>query len=87
MDDPADGSSQNRPGWYQLDGCVSTRNRKVEGSNPSSGSKAAGQRALPALLTARRQQAVIPFGCDRAAPLRYVGVPPASLLRRGLDAP
>jgi hypothetical protein len=38
MDDPADVSSQNRPGWYLLDECVSTRNRKVEGSNPSSGS-------------------------------------------------
>jgi hypothetical protein len=31
-------SSQNRPGWHLLDECVSTRNRKVVGSNPTSGS-------------------------------------------------
>jgi hypothetical protein len=37
-------SSQNRPGWHLLDGCASTRNRKVVGSNPTSGSKSAGQR-------------------------------------------
>ena len=46
MDDPADVSGQNRPGWYLVDGCVSTRNRKVVGSNPTSGSKTAGQRAF-----------------------------------------
>jgi hypothetical protein len=39
-----------------------TRNRKVEGSNPSSGSKAQVRRALLALLTAQWQQAVIPLG-------------------------
>ena len=43
MDEPADTSSQNRPGWYLLDEGVSTRNRKVVGSNPTSGSKTAGQ--------------------------------------------
>jgi hypothetical protein len=43
VDDPADLSSQNRPGWYLLDTCVSTRNRKVEGSNPSSGSICPGE--------------------------------------------
>jgi hypothetical protein len=32
-------SSQNRPDRHLLDGCVSTRNRKVVGSNPTSGSK------------------------------------------------
>jgi hypothetical protein len=42
MDDPANVSTQNRPGWHLLDGCTSTRNRKVEGSNPSSGSNASG---------------------------------------------
>ena len=62
MDEPADVSGKKGPGWYLLDGCVSTRNRKVEGSNPSSGSETAGQRAFLALLTARRQQAVIPLG-------------------------
>jgi hypothetical protein len=49
MDDPADTSSQNRPGCL-LDTCVSTRKRKVEGSNPSSGSKTAGQRVRVVLL-------------------------------------
>ena len=43
MDEPADLSSQDRPGWHLLDKCVSTRNRKVEGSNPSSGSVCPGQ--------------------------------------------
>jgi hypothetical protein len=62
MDDPADVSSRNRTGWHLLDGCVSTRNRKVEGSNPSLGSKTAGQRADLASLAARRRQPVIPLG-------------------------
>jgi hypothetical protein len=31
-------SSQNGPGWYLVDNWVSTRNRKVAGSNPTSGS-------------------------------------------------
>jgi hypothetical protein len=39
MDDPTDLSSQDRPGWYLLDKCASTRNRKVVGSNPTSGSQ------------------------------------------------
>jgi hypothetical protein len=30
MDDPANESTQNRPGWHLLDGCTSTRNRKVD---------------------------------------------------------
>ena len=44
MDNPADVSSQDRPGWHLLDEGSSTRYRKVVGSNPTSGSKAAGQR-------------------------------------------
>ena len=39
-----------------------TRNRKVVGWNPTSGSKTAGQRAFLASLTARWRQAVIPSG-------------------------
>ena len=46
----------------QLEGFGPTRNRKVVGSNPTSGSKTAGQRAFLALLTAQRQRAVIPLG-------------------------
>jgi hypothetical protein len=42
-----------------------SRIRKVEGSNPSSGSKTAGQRDFQDLLAARRQQAVIPLVEDR----------------------
>jgi hypothetical protein len=62
MDEPADTSSHNRPAWYLVDGRVSTRNRKVVGSNPTSGSKSAGQEAFLTLLTARLQPAVIPLG-------------------------
>jgi hypothetical protein len=69
-------SSQDGTGRVQLEGFGPTRNRKVEGSNPSSGSKTAGQRAFLALLTAQRQQAVIPLGRISApqapAPLRYL---------------
>jgi hypothetical protein len=79
MDDPADVSSQDGSGRHLLDEGFSTRNRKVEGSNPSSGSKTAGQRAFLVSLTAHRQEAVIPLGWisapqARPAPLRYVGV-------------
>ena len=37
MDEPADVGSQDRSGWHLVDGCVSTRNRRVEGSNSSWG--------------------------------------------------
>jgi hypothetical protein len=43
MDDPADVSSQNGSGRHLLDEGFSTRNRKVVGSNPTSGSKTAGE--------------------------------------------
>jgi hypothetical protein len=42
MDDPADVSSQDGSGRHVLDEGFSTRNRKVVGSNPTSGSKTAG---------------------------------------------
>ena len=54
-------SSQDGTGRVQLEGFGPTRNRKVEGSNPSSGSKTAGQSVFLVLLTERRQQAVIPW--------------------------
>ena len=54
MDEPADVSSENRTRHHLLDEGSSTRNRKVVGSNPTSGSKAAGQRAFPALLNTQR---------------------------------
>ena len=37
----------NRPGWYLLDKCVSTRNRKVVGSSPTSGWRASGASSPP----------------------------------------
>jgi hypothetical protein len=78
MDDPTDVSNQNGSGRHTLDEGSSTRNRKVVGSNPTSGSKTAGQRASLALLTAQRRQAVIPLSwiiaAGAPAPLRYVGV-------------
>jgi hypothetical protein len=43
MDDPADVSSQNRPRSHLLDEGFPTRNRKVVGSNPTSGSKLPAQ--------------------------------------------
>jgi hypothetical protein len=49
LDDPTDVSSQNRPGWHLVDEDSPTRNRKVEGSNPSSGSKTAAQRVYTVL--------------------------------------
>jgi hypothetical protein len=62
----------------QLEGFGPTRNRKVEGSNPSSGSKTAGQRVFLRVRTVRWRRAVIPWVDQRAAgaptPLRYVGV-------------
>jgi hypothetical protein len=73
MDDPADVSSENRTRKHLLDEGFSTRNRKVEGSNPSSGSKTAGQRPFLALLTVQRRPAVIPLGRIIApqAPARF----------------
>ena len=83
MDDPTDVSSQNGSGRHTLDEGFSTRNRKVEGSNPSSGSKTAGQRASLALPTARRHQAVIPWvGSSRRRRAR-----PASLHRGAARLP
>jgi hypothetical protein len=52
-------------GADQIDANHPTRNRKVVGSNPTSGSKTAGQRAFLAELTVQRQQAVIPLGWRR----------------------
>jgi hypothetical protein len=48
-------------GADQIDAEHPSRNRKGEGSNPSSGSKTAGQRPFLALPSADRQQAGIPL--------------------------
>jgi hypothetical protein len=58
-------SNLSRPdpsGTIQIDAEHPSRDRKVVGSNPTSGSKTAGQRAFLALRTAQRQPAVIPWG-------------------------
>jgi hypothetical protein len=92
MDDPADVSSQNRPGWHLLDEGSPTRNRKVVGSNPTSGSISAGQKVFLAMLTGQRQQAVIPLVGHRAvsasahfatrSPSGRLSAPSMDLLRR-----
>jgi len=50
MDERADVSSENATRQHLLDECSSTRNRKVVGSNPTSGSKTPAQRACLVLL-------------------------------------
>jgi hypothetical protein len=47
-------SSKNPTGAVRFDWKHLARNRKVEGSNPSSGSKTAGQRAFRTSLAAQR---------------------------------
>jgi hypothetical protein len=54
-------------GAIQADAEHPSRIRKVEGSNPSSGSKTAGQRAFLASLTTQRQPPVIHLGWISAA--------------------
>jgi hypothetical protein len=80
------GPVPEQPGWFwavQLEGFGPTRNRKVVGSNPTSGSKTAGQRPFLALCTARRQQAVIPLvGSSRRRRAR-----PAALRRSAAHLP
>jgi hypothetical protein len=64
-------------GAVQIDAEHPSRNRKVEGSSPSSGSKTAGQRACVASLAAQRQPAVFLWVAHGAAgtfhPLRFAG--------------
>jgi hypothetical protein len=66
-DEPSNVSSLDPSGAVQADAEHPSRNRKVVGSNPTSGSKTAGQRGCRALLIGHGQQAVIPLGLDRAA--------------------
>jgi hypothetical protein len=77
-DEASNVSRLDPSGADQADAEHPARNRKVEGSNPSSGSKTADQRGSRALLTAQRQPAVIPLGRTsrprRNGPLRCVGV-------------
>jgi|SRR5215207_408865 hypothetical protein len=70
-DGPSNVSRLDPSGADQADADHPTRNRKVEGSNPSSGSKTAGQRVCLALPRASGNQAVIPLVGHCAA-----GVPP-----------
>ena len=51
-------SSQDGSGRVQLEGFGPTRNRKVEGSNPSSGSIPSGRRAVKQDERMRVDQAV-----------------------------
>ena len=74
-------SSQDGPGRVQLEDFGPTRNRKVEGSNPSSGSKTPGQRVFLRMLTAQRQEAGHSFGSDITPPALW----PTSLVVFGWD--
>jgi hypothetical protein len=53
-DDASHVSRLDPSGAVQIDAEHPTRNRKVVGSNPTSGSKTAGQRPFLAVLTAQR---------------------------------
>jgi hypothetical protein len=77
LDEPTDVSSQNRPVWHLLDEGFSTRNRKGEGSSPSSGSKTAGQRVFLRMLTVRPRRPVIPLIGVRLAHPEPVDGPPS----------
>jgi len=70
-DGPSNVSRLDPSGADQIDAEHPSRNRKVEGSNPSSGSKPAGQRVFLALLTAKRQLSVIPLGWISAPQARH----------------
>ena len=61
-DEPSNVSRLDPSGAVQADCEHPSRNRKVVGSNPTSGSKTPGQRAFLASPTAQRQRAVIPLG-------------------------
>ena len=54
IDEASDVSRPDRSRADTIDAEHPARNRKVEGSNPSSGFKTAGQRPFLALLTAQR---------------------------------
>src|SRR5215218_6361770 len=81
-------SSHDGPGRVQLEDFGPTRNRKVEGSNPSSGSKTAAQEEVFSGVAGRAAATAGSFlGLDHRArrraapagappPLRYVGVRP-----------
>jgi hypothetical protein len=63
-DEASNVSSLDPTGAVQADAEHPARNRKVVGSNPTSGSKTAGQRVFLTSPTTQRQPAVIPFiGC------------------------
>jgi hypothetical protein len=61
-DEPSNVSRLDPSGADQIDAEHPSRNRKVVGSNPTSGSKTAGQSLSPAMLAGQRQPAVIPLG-------------------------
>jgi len=63
-DEASNVSRLDPSGADQIDAEHPSRNRKVVGSNPTSGSKTTGQRVFLTSPTAQRQPAVIPFvGC------------------------
>ena len=83
-------TAQASTGQHRLDGPRLSCKQQAGGSSPPASSKPAGQRPLLAIVDSIREGVVIPPLVRRAAgapaPLRYVGVPPASWLRPGSDA-
>ena len=81
MDDPADVSSQNRPGWYLLDGAFRLVIGRSRVRIPPRAPKPQLRRYFLALLAAQRRRPdpslgwiIAPAGAP--PPLRYVGVRP-----------
>jgi hypothetical protein len=60
MDEPPDVSCEDGTRRHLLDGRSTTRNRKVVGSNPTSGSKTAGQRRQSCVHDPAVNASVIP---------------------------
>ena len=82
MDGPADVSSVNRSGWHLLDGCASTRNRKVEASNPDRPALPLDHRIDPRIVAAIEQRLAVrsrllPVCC----PAKRSGMMPARRMR------
>jgi hypothetical protein len=61
-DEASNVSRLDPSGAVQVDAEHPSRNRKVVGSNPTSGSISLGQRDILAVLTGQRRRAVIPLG-------------------------
>jgi hypothetical protein len=76
-DEASNVSRLDPSGAVQSDAEHPSRDGKVVGSNPTSGSKTADQKAFLASLTAQRQQAIIPLDRIIAPQVPILGVLPS----------